>query len=190
MKLRFSILALIIYLINSILAATDEECTSSNPTQKDDCYSKTTPTHYCCYKVNISDQGKSCVLKEKNLNDYSVITKVNGVVEYVDCGPIGAANSNTSNQPGQSEDKNENSLKLPNRVCGVFNPKEAQDCNSNSIFGNSCCFYQKEGDTGCYWLGRTYFGEASFDNMKVVCASCTLQIYGLLLLSLLFMILI
>jgi len=189
MKFRIFTLTIIFYMIKSIFSATMEECLNTSPTQKDDCFSKTTSTQYCCYKVRITNQEKSCILKDKTLSDLNAITINNGGYEYVDCGAIGGINSNTSNQPGQSEDKNENSLNLPYRVCGNFNPKEPMDCNSHSVFGNSCCFYQKDGKTGCYSLGRTYFGEATYDNMKVTCASCKLQIYGYLIISFIMLIL-
>lgn len=182
MKLRLITITLFLYLNNSILAATNLDCTSTTPLQIEDCIINTSATHNCCYKVSNFGLTKSCVTIEKTSTFNPILTE-DGEKSFIDCGPVGASNSNTSNQPGQTTDVNENSLKLPYKVCGVVDPKIASDCNSYSVYGNSCCLYESQGNTGCYWLGKTYFGEANYDNMIVTCTSDILKTYGLLIIS-------
>ena len=185
MKFSLSSLTIILFLINSIYLVLGESCLSTVPIQKDDCIAQSTSTQICCYQVSHFGANKTCTLVEHSLDNYLPILTVNGTDVYTDCGPIGAYGSNTAAELSPYNTTNGNSLVINGRVCGSTNPKDASDCNSYSVYLNSCCYYESEGNTGCYWLGRTYFGNATYSGYTVVCAGEMLRSYGLVLISIL-----
>jgi len=183
MKFSLSSLTILLFLISSIYLVSGQSCVSTIPLRKDDCITQSTSTQICCYQVSSFGANKSCVLVDNNLDNYSPLSTVNGNDVYTDCGAIGAYGSNTGSELSPLNTTNTNDLVINGRVCGSMNPTSASDCNSYSVYLNSCCYYESQGNTGCYWLGKTYFGIATFSGYTVVCAGEMLRTYGLVLIS-------
>jgi hypothetical protein len=67
---------------------------------------------------------------------------------------------------------------LPNEtlVCSERFPASAGVCTKQSTSTNTCCHYENDGITGCYWLGTKYYGKAVNGNLIITCQSCHLKL--------------
>ena len=146
------------------------DCPAS-PASRNDCFTSSNSTHYCCYKNSACEP----IPKNQLSND-------------ADCG---ITNDNYGKYEfGQYHPKQ--ALVLEGfQGCGVYEPKKKDDCIEYSELSNSCCFFQKNGKNACFSIGKKFDGKSSkfnFDGYTVECNSFNLilSIYSLLLLIFIF----
>ncbi len=140
---------------NSSLCITGE----INPRNSIECNRYNTDEYYCCYLTPIEHNNTSLCYKYdviKYNGEGSINYKQNSYSIY--CG-LGTKVATLSAQ---------GSLGSP---CGIRNPMNEKACNSVSSLSNSCCFYNYEGLTGCYWLGAKYFGSTYYKDLTLTCSS-------------------
>ena len=136
-----------------------------------DCHKASDSNFYCCYKTSDDQQTKSCTSILKSAYTPSQFF-LNGKGNNLDCG-FGSQgkNVNTGSTLNESSSltKNHNSLALPMYSCGTKDPVIASDCTDYSILGNSCCYLEKGLNTGCYWLGQRFVGNATLSSYFITC---------------------
>ena len=147
------------------------QCPNS-PESRNDCFTSSNSTHYCCYK----DQSCKVIPRDQLSND-------------ADCGI-------TNDNYGKYEFGHYHPYQafvLPGfQGCGVYDPKDKDECLEYSELSNSCCFFKNnEGKTACYSIGKKFDGKNTkfnYDGYEVECNSFNLivSIYSLLLLFFIF----
>ena len=123
-----------------------QDCSSTTPTIRYDCFKYATSQQYCCF--------------EKENNNCSPVDKANYTNNsnnsHLDCGI-------TDENYGYYEFEEyhpRHGLELPFLGCGEKNPKKKEDCLEYSEISNSCCFFKdSSGKKGCYYIGRRYRGD-------------------------------
>jgi hypothetical protein len=168
MKVIFFALAnfLLIYSFPVLLLDGNPNCKlDSAPNNANECNKFNDNINYCCFLSPVEN-------KTANNNDnlcYPIeITKYKGqgtinysrTTYHVNCG-IGSENF---------------SLDSSNvKKCGILNPLKAQQCYDFSTSTNSCCFFNNDGLSGCYYLGVKYFGSTKNENLELSCISNLLR---------------
>ena len=176
---KFFIKLLLLLLSFIEIITTDCNTTSLESIKRNDCFAHSTPTTYCCYKAEGDGKGKCEEIYKNELS-----TKK----EY-DCG---ITNENYGKYEfGQYHPKQIFDIE-GFQGCGVYDPKDKNDCLEYSELSNSCCFFQNsEGKKACFSIGKKFDGESTsfnYDGYKVECNSFNLilSIYLLLLLFFIF----
>ena len=148
------------------------KCGDIQPYISTDCLKASDSNFYCCYKADDSQLTKSCTSILKSAYTPSQYF-LNGKGNNLDCGfgSQGATvnTGSTLNQTATALGEIHNSLQLPMYSCGIQNPVITSDCTDYSILGNSCCYLQKGLNTGCYWLGQRFVGNATLSSYSITC---------------------
>ena len=171
--------AIIFILLSFFKIIINEKCNipSGIPIEnRNDCFVYSTPKAYCCYNSEGEDK---CQLVPKN----DLSSKSN-----LDCG---ITNENYGKYEfGQYHPKQVFTLE-GFQGCGVFDPKDKEDCIEYSELSNSCCFFKKGVEKACFSIGKKFDGKNTKFNYKdyeVECNSSNiiLTIYSLLFLIFIF----
>ena len=161
----------LIFLFNINYSLSDA-CSEVKPRINTDCHTKTDSKNLCCLVTNDAGNANVCQSQTRNIISTTNSTfKTNNINYSLDCG-VGAfiKNSNLGGSfPVSYYYPNYNKLVLPIQQCGSVNPIKRDDCSSFSAIGNSCCFYTKSKDTGCYYLGTKYAGNATYAGINIDC---------------------
>ena len=120
-----------------------QDCSSTHPTIRYDCFKYATSQQFCCFQnvnTNCTPVNKTNYIDNPHLD--CGITKENyGFYEFEEYHP-------------------RHGLDLPFLGCGEKNPKEKEGCLEYSEISNSCCFFiDSTGKKGCYYIGRRYRGD-------------------------------
>jgi hypothetical protein len=88
---------------------------------------------------------------------------------------------------GLGEEHNSLYPKLPNEtlLCSEKFPKSPEMCSKHSTSSNTCCHYENDGITGCYWLGTRYYGKAVYGNLIMTCQTWRLKLNFLIVILIL-----
>ena len=136
--------------ISLFISINNQDCSSTTPLVKYDCFKYSTAEEYCCF--NSSKRECSFINKNEIKNnpgmDCGISEDNYGFYEFEEYHP-------------------RHDLELPFLSCGEKNPKKKMDCLEYSEITNSCCFFKdNSGKSACYYIGRRYSGdlkEKSFD---------------------------
>ena len=132
----------------------DDEC-YKEPSSRNDCFTISNSTYYCCYKE------KKCILIPKNDSKS---------IQEADCG-ISEDNYGKYEFGQYHPSQSQFDLDLGFQTCGKSNPKKKEDCSDYSDLSNSCCFFTYDGKNACFGIGRKFIkGEENkftFDNKEV-----------------------
>ena len=152
-------------LLLSFIKEIINQCESITPKNRNDCFTYSSPGSYCCYKKDIKTNEEKCVSIEKE----------NLSTSYeLDCGV--SEENYGKYEFGQYHPKQ--SIELEGFTgCGVINPKSKSDCVEYSELSNSCCFFQKDNDKACFYIGKKFDRkdkDLSFDGYSIKCKSFNL----------------
>ena len=158
MPKKFFILFLLLSFFEIIF---NEECTEvKDISDRNECFILSDSKNYCCYHYS----SKKCALvpKENFKNNYTL-----------DCG-ISEDNFGEYEfgeyHPNQTFD-------IGFQSCGKKNPKTAKDCTDFSEINNSCCYFIKDNQKGCFAIGRKIANgkyKGSYDKINFDCWSFNL----------------
>ena len=167
----------ILAFISAVAAQNNDACTGTKPNINTDCHVNSNSNSYCCYRVDDTQTSKTCASIKKSAYTSSQFS-LNGVTYNQDCGLAAQGrpvDTGVTFKNQTSTSTNVNSLKLPFNACGVSNPILSGECTDYSIFGNSCCFFQKGLSSGCYWLGQRFVGNQTTSEFSITCAATFLN---------------
>ena len=144
MLTNIPLLFILILIIKFSLSQEDEaECTSKEPTSRNDCFAISVPNGYCCYK----DSGGHC--------KYTKREDLKNSKEY-DCG---ITNENYGKYEFGQYHPDQDSDNLGFETCGEYNPSKKEDCTDYSEISNSCCLFTIDNKKTCLHIGRKYVGD-------------------------------
>ena len=159
----------------------DDACNNKNATSRNDCFSRSVPNKYCCFKKS----GEKCQsiskeeLKSKPDLDCGITDENYGKYEFGQYHP--------------NQDLND----LGFETCGKNSPKKKEDCTDYSELSNSCCLFSQGDTKACLHIGRKYIGDfkkTAFNiegvgDLDVECKSYNIifNLYSFLLIALLFL---
>jgi len=152
------LIIIFIYFVNS------SDCSSTLPTSKEDCYTKSLSNgELCCYLtgLNAYSSDKLCLGIPTSAFSGESKYSYDNKIYNIECNYSG---------PSSILEK-----------CGGT-PDSRKGCSTGSSFANSCCYYEqtetesvnekvKNTKTGCYWLGTKYEGEISWAGLLLSCDS-------------------
>lgn len=130
------------------------------PVSSADCNRYSDAQTYCCYITPYSGPSTSPMCYALAVTDYNGAGTFNyNQTSYdINCGlgtKIGSVAQNTGT--GTS--------------CGPANPLAPGACHLASTITNSCCYYNYDGASGCYWLGAKYKGATQFGGTIFKCSA-------------------
>ena len=143
---NYLLIFLFISLFNNIY---NQECEQITAEIRYDCFKYSTSEEYCCF----NNLDKKCLLVNKNeiknnpSLDCGIIDNNYGFYEFEEYHP-------------------RNNMNLPFQTCGEKNPKRKQDCLEYSEISNSCCFFERANEKGCFYIGRRYSGDLKKKSFK------------------------
>jgi hypothetical protein len=157
----------------SVYSSCVTGATAKNSTQ---CNKYNDENSYCCYLSPISSQTNESICYQFNITEYNGAASLiyNHLTYSMYCG-LGTelAALDYFSDTGS--------------FCGVINPVNIASCSSSSTPTDSCCFYQYDGMTGCYWLGAKFYGRTVYSDMTLICSGNLMKInFYLFLLILIF----
>jgi len=141
----FTILTFLFFMTFTKCDDSSSSCGEENPTNRNDCLKASTSNKLCCY-----DHSK----KQCEVIKYSELKELD---ENIDCGVV---NNNVGEyefsiyHPYFSSQYNRDY-----QTCGSKKPKKAKDCTKYSQLTNSCCFFDINGEKGCYSIGKKFSGD-------------------------------
>ena len=138
MSSKIFITFLLLFFFVIICNKTCEEVEAQN---RNDCFSRSNSSYYCCYKSSNSKVSCETVPKSNLTQNY-----------FLDCGV--SEDNYEEYEFGEYHPKQE-FKDIGLQTCGKMNPKKKQDCTDFSEINNSCCYFtNKEGQKACFSIGR------------------------------------
>ena len=135
---------MIISFIFLIKIIQTQNCSTIQPSIRYDCFKYSDSENYCCFKgvnENCALIKKDAIQSNNSNYDCGISDHNYGLYEFEEYHP----------RP---------SLGLPFQGCGEKSPDKKEDCLEYSEISNSCCFFKdKNGNKGCYSIGRRYIGD-------------------------------
>ena len=158
MQKKFFILFLLFSFFGIIF---NENCTNATgELNRNDCFILSDEKNYCCF--NYSSKGCTPVTKENFQNKYTL-----------DCG----ISEDNFGEYEFGEYHPKQAFETGFQSCGKNNPKTAKDCTDFSEINNSCCYFTKGNQKGCFVIGRKIANgkyKGSYDNINFDCWSFNL----------------
>lgn len=198
-NMKIKIGKFLIFCINWVILINlvNNACPTGKPAfSTNECTSITDEISYCCLLKNQIDGSPKMCYEINKLKYEGIKTIYYGVVEYlVDCGtvlpstinpaisvvplpseilpisnipplPLNSTISPTTNLLNISD---ENYYGVGGSTCGKFNPMKLEDCSISSTERHSCCFYNINNKTGCYYIGDKFYGNYTKSTFPLLC---------------------
>lgn len=137
---------------------------NTNPQSEDDCFPYFDKTYSCCFaKIKYSNKNITSCVKIKTEYDFigSRLTKLQYNGTYYNASVICESDAHSQ------------------RNCGVWTPKNLEDCRLDGSKTTSCCMFNDQNNTKTCLLSSKKIGLSDpyfFNNSAVTCHSCLFSI--------------